>query len=174
MIHFRDSILQSQHSDALDQKFTVQDVLIETILKEIELDRNGDIIDRPTVKSCVDMLLAIPEPSGQSAKAELDEQWYTSALQADFDKAARDDQYYTSTLEAGFLRASLIYYQSERNSWLREASVDSYHRMTKARVTEELSLCRSILPESTAVKVAQILEDMSRERSDDVARGNEM
>lgn len=101
----------------------------------MEFDRNGDIIDRRLIKSCVDVFLDISESAGET----------------------EGDSFYISALESDFLQTSREFYRAERSAWLRESTPSSYLRHIKKRVLEEENRCRSTLPESTTVKILKIL-----------------
>ena len=134
-MRFRNRILQARLDNQREHGITVQEILKEIILKQMEFDRNGDIIDRRLIKSCVDVFLDISESAGET----------------------EGDSFYISALESDFLQTSREFYRAERSAWLRESTPSSYLRHIKKRVLEEENRCRSTLPESTTVKILKIL-----------------
>ncbi|KAL1640121.1 hypothetical protein SLS58_007235 [Diplodia intermedia] len=133
---FRDNILRSppnpSHSD-----LTVQDLLNRIILDQIQMERNGDVIDKHLIKSCVYMLESLYE----TMKEDLNQRLYVTAFEQHFLDASRD------------------FYRTEGDTLLRESDAGAYCRHTSRRLREEVDRCRSTLSETTKSKIERVVEE---------------
>ncbi|EON63774.1 hypothetical protein W97_03002 [Coniosporium apollinis CBS 100218] len=133
---FRDCILLSKSSSEADS-LTILAILNGIILDQIQMERDGDIIDKHLIKSCVYMLEGLYE-----ADQEVEEQ-----------------RLYVTSFETDFLNASREFYRKEGEFLLRESDAGAYCRHTQRRITEEQDRCRSTLSETTTPKIEQVVED---------------
>lgn len=137
---FRDCVLKSQSgpSDAVDPKLnTVLSVIVNTMLDQIQMERDGDIIDKSMLKGCTQVLEGM-----YVGKAEIDE-----------------EKLYHKCFEPRFLEESRKFYKQESERMLQDTDAGSYCRQTKKRLVEEQDRCRSSLSESTRPKIDQIVAD---------------
>ena len=136
MALFRDYILRSTTSDTSDSP-TLLVILANVILEQIQMERDGDIIDKHLIKSCVYML----------------ESLYETTLEKE------DQKLYITSFEEDFLNASREFYRAEGDSLVRESDAGTYCRHTKRRITEEHDRCRSTLSHTTTAKIEKVVED---------------
>ncbi len=112
-------------------------VLNGTILEQIQMERDGDIIDKHLIKSCVYMLEGL----------------YETTLERE------EEKLYLTAFEQEFLIASREFYNVEGESLIRQSDAGSYCRHTKKRLVEEQDRCRSTLSVLTALKIQVVVED---------------
>jgi len=134
MVLFRDEILRSQISE-LDNRIVLS-LLNHVILEQIQMERDGDVIDKHLIKSCVHML---------------------DGLHAD-DLESEDQRLYHVSFEQEYLQMSKIFYRTEAENILRESSAGAYCRHAKKRIREEEDRCRATLLESTTPKIRAVVE----------------
>ena len=132
---FRDQILRS--SVSLQDNVTIARVLNFVILDQIQMEREGDIIDKNLIRSCVYMLEGLYENEEEEESTKL----------------------YLTAFEPEFLRVSRDFYQSEARMLLRDSDAGTFCRHTRKRVNEEQDRCRSTLSLLTAPKIKAVIED---------------
>jgi len=132
---FRDHILRSSISS--QENVTIAMVLNFVILDQIQMEREGDIIDKNLIRSCVYMLEGLYENEEEEESTKL----------------------YLTDFEPNFLRASRDFYQSEGQMLLRDSDAGTFCRHTRKRVNEEQDRCRSTLSPLTAPKIKGVIED---------------
>jgi cullin 3 len=107
------------------------------MLDQIQMERDGDAIEKSMLKSCTKMLEGI-----YIAKTETE-----------------DQRLYNVCFEPQFMEASRHFYAQESERMLRECDAGTYCRLTKRRLVEEQDRCRSTLSESTRPKIEQIVAE---------------
>lgn len=131
---FRDSILLAPlDKDAPNMLELTNDI----ILRQIALERAGDIIDKSLIRSCVAMLEGL----------------FASTLEIE------EERLYLTSFEPLFLEASREHYQAEAKKLLDEADAATYCRRASRRISEESDRCQSTLSQSTAPKIIKVVED---------------
>jgi cullin 3 len=142
MALFRDDVLKSRISkddpnnpDA-DHR-AVLDLLNRVILDQIQMERDGDVIDKHLIKSCVYMLESLYDDESDS----------------------RDQRLYHLSFEREYLAMSRQFYRDEAESLIREADAGAYCRHARRRLYEEQDRCQSTLLESTADKILKVVEE---------------
>ncbi|PVH99033.1 Cullin-domain-containing protein [Periconia macrospinosa] len=135
MILFRNEILNSPVSDT-DQRF-ILGLLNHVILEQIQMERDGDVVDKHLIKSCVHML---------------------DGLHAD-DMESDDQRLYNVSFEQEYLATSRDFYQTEAEALLRESDAGAYCRHARRRIHEEADRCRSTLLESTMPRIQKVVEE---------------
>jgi cullin 3 len=135
MVLFRDEILQSPTS-ANDGRL-VLGLLSHVILEQIQMERDGDVIDKHLIKSCVHML---------------------DGLHAD-DIESEDQRLYNVSFEQEYLDTSRAFYRAEAELMLRESDAGNYCRRARKRIHEEDDRCRATLLESTTPKIQKVVEE---------------
>lgn len=101
------------------------------------MERDGDIIDKALIRSCVYMLEGLYESEDEE----------------------EDSKLYLTSFEPEFIEASRRFYQGEGKSLLQEADAGTFCRHTKRRVNEEQDRCRSTLSLLTSPKIRAVIED---------------
>lgn len=134
MVLFRDEILNSPLFPT-DERF-VLGLLNHVILEQIQMERDGDVIDKHLIKSCVHML---------------------DGLHAD-DLESDDQRLYHVSFEREYLATSRDFYRAESADMLRESDAGAYCKRAKQRIHEEQDRCRATLMECTTSKIREVVE----------------
>jgi cullin 3 len=118
---------------------TIEKLLVRFILQQINLERQGDLIDRKLIKSCIRMMqeYSIPNEAGEQTPASL--------IDIEFGPS--------------FLETSQEFYKMEAVAWRRESTAVLCGKHEKARISEERARCRSILPNSSTLHIISIIEE---------------
>lgn len=107
----------------------IQDCLRETLLKLIDKERRGEIVDRLFIKNVCQMLMILG----------------ASVYQDDF--------------ERHFLRVSAEFYKLESEKFLAENSASVYIWKVEARINEERERARHCLDSSSEPHIVQVVEE---------------
>ena len=134
---FRDHILRSRLASS-DQGLITFDILNSVILDQISMERDGDVINRHLIRSCMYMLEGLYESDDENEHEKL----------------------YLSTFEPAFIQGSRNFYQNECNNLLREGDASSWLKQTKKRFTEEEDRCQTTISNLTSVKIARVIENV--------------
>lgn len=126
---FRDHILRNP-------QYKIGKALNTVILDQIKMERDGDIIDHATIRSCVYMLEALYETEDES----------------------ENEKVYLTSFEGEFLRASSVFYAAEANRLLRECDAATYLRKADKRLHEEYSRSHDTLSTLTEPKIRAVVE----------------
>ena len=135
MGQFRDYVLRAPLLN--NSQLTIFKVLNAVILDQIRMDRDGDMIDKQLLKSCVYMMEGL----------------YLN------DEEEESTRLYLTSFEPEFLSASREFYQKEGTSLLQEADAGTFCKHAKRRVSEEQDRCRSTLSILTQPKIREVVED---------------
>ncbi|KAG5933065.1 hypothetical protein E4U59_007076 [Claviceps monticola] len=131
---FRDHILRSclnANSSSL-----VIDMLISVMLDQIDMEREGDVIDRNLIRSCSRMLNSLYDTEDESESHKL----------------------YTTVFEPRFLGNSETFYGAECQRLLREADASTWLRHTQRRLNEEADRCGTTIEPETLSKVSTVID----------------
>ncbi|KAF5006161.1 hypothetical protein FDECE_7436 [Fusarium decemcellulare] len=131
---FRDHILRSCLNSNSNE--VVIDILISVILDQIDMEREGDIIDRNLIRSCSRMLSCLYETEEES----------------------ENDKLYLTVFEPRFLDNSKNYYAAECDKLLRESDAGAWLRHTQQRLKEEMDRCGTTIEVETLPKVTQTID----------------
>ncbi|KAJ3413350.1 hypothetical protein HDV05_008132 [Chytridiales sp. JEL 0842] len=129
---FRDHILFSKD-------YPIREQTTNTLLNQILLEREGEIIDRHTIKSVVDMLLSLtpgPQPKGASLSSV-----------------------YEAVFEQAFLESSKAFYALESETLLRTCDARDFLMRVEQRLEEEERRTQHCLSMKTEPKIRGILEE---------------
>lgn len=135
MVLFRFEILGSQLSKT-DAR-TILGLLNHIILDQIQMERDGDVIDKTLIRSCVWMLDALHEDNLEGEEHRL----------------------YNTSFEVEYLESSRLFYQGESELLLRDSDAGAYCRHARRRIYEEDERCKQTLLESSAPKIQKVVED---------------
>ncbi|CAM1506650.1 Fc.00g062910.m01.CDS01 [Cosmosporella sp. VM-42] len=131
---FRDHILRScLNANTRDM---VMDILISVILDQIDMEREGDIIDRNLIRSCSRMLSCLYENEEEN----------------------ENDKLYLTVFEPRFLENSKEFYERECEKLLRESDASSWLRHTQQRLKEEIDRCGTTIELETLPKVTKVID----------------
>lgn len=135
MVLFRCEILASPVSDT-DAR-TILTLLNLIILDQIQMERDGDIIDKNLIRSCVWMLEGLHDDKVQSEEQRL----------------------YNTSFEVEYLESSKKFYCGESELLLRDADAGAYCKHARQRIYEEDERCKQTLLESTGPKIQKVVEN---------------
>lgn len=135
MMLFRDDILKTPTSDAEGR--LVLGLLTHVILDQIQMERDGDVIDKHLIKSCVYMLEGLH----------------------DDDKESEELRLYNVSFEREYLDTSREFYRQEAELLLRDSDAGAYCRHARRRIYEEEERCKSTLLETTSPRIQKVVED---------------
>lgn len=127
---FRDHILRNP-------QYKIGRALNTVILDQIKMERDGDIIDHATIRSCVYMLEALYETEDEN----------------------ESEKVYLTSFEGEFLSASTAFYAAEANRLLRECDAATYLRKADKRLREEYSRSHDTLSTLTEPKIRAVVEE---------------
>ncbi|KAJ9157558.1 Cullin-domain-containing protein [Pleurostoma richardsiae] len=133
---FRDHILRSSLSQ-LDYDGVLMDVLNSVILDLINMEREGDVIDKNLLRNCIAMLEDLYETDDEND----------------------DDKLYLTCFEPVFLESSQQFYQRECLRLVREADAATWLRHTQQRLLEEKERCDTTVSKLTTEKIAKVVEE---------------
>ena len=119
-----------------DHQISILQILNAVILDQIRMDREGDIIDKSLLKSCVYMLEGLYETEEEEESMKL----------------------YLTSFEREFLRSSEEFYAHEGSTLLLDADAGTFCRHAKKRIKEEEDRCRSTLSPLTLPKIRTVVE----------------
>lgn len=114
----------------------MSDVLVSVILGQVRLEREGDLIDKTLIRSCVYLLESLYETDEEDESTKL----------------------YLTAFEPDFLSASRAFYHAEGQTLLRNVDAGSYCRHVKRRISEESDRCHSTLSALTLPKIKAVID----------------
>jgi cullin 3 len=132
---FRDHILRSQLA-ATGSDLITFDILNSVILDMISMERDGDVINKAIIRSCIYMLEGLYESDEENESEKL----------------------YLTTFEPAFLNASRDFYQKECTALLRDSDASTWLRQTRKRLEEEETRTQTTISMLTSQKIAKVLE----------------
>lgn len=136
---FRDHILRNSLGSAaeqLDRPFVIFDIVNAVMLDLINMERDGDIIDRSLLRQISSMLEDLYETDDELENAKL----------------------YLTVFEPRFLAASEAFYKNECEKLLRESDASTWLRHTQRRLGEERDRCNTSLSILTTDKITSVVE----------------
>jgi len=136
---FRDNILRANlgASGDHDTGYKVFDILNATIIDQINMEREGDVIDKALLRSCISMLECLFETDEENEKERL----------------------YLTTFEPYYERTSRDFYRAECEKLLREADASAWLRQTQRRLAEEAARCQTTVSPLSKEKIAHVIDE---------------
>ncbi|KAM3467387.1 Cullin-3 [Beauveria bassiana D1-5] len=131
---FRDNILRSCLNK--DSESLVVDILITVMLDQIDMEREGDIIDRNLIRSCSRMLSSLYEAEDENELTKL----------------------YLVLFEPRFLENSQAFYSRECQELLQVADSCRWLRHAKKRLEEEKDRCGTTIEPETETKITSVID----------------
>ncbi|PNY27280.1 Cullin-3 [Tolypocladium capitatum] len=131
---FRDHILRSCLNENTSQ--LVIDILISVMLDQINMEREGDIIDRNLIRTCSRMLSCLYETEDENENKTL----------------------YLTVFENRFLAKSNEYYEQESQRLLRDADASTWLRHTQRRLNEEVDRCGTTIELETLPQILRVID----------------
>ncbi|KAL8981560.1 MAG: hypothetical protein Q9177_005532 [Variospora cf. flavescens] len=135
MGQFRDYVLRTPLPD--HESMTIASLLYRVILDQIQMDRDGDIVNTALLRSCAYMLEGLYETEDEQEQYKL----------------------YITSFEPEFLAASEEYYRSEGEALVAKGDASSFCRHARQAATDEEDRCRSTLSTLTAPKIKRVVEN---------------
>ncbi|PFH60628.1 hypothetical protein XA68_10639 [Ophiocordyceps unilateralis] len=132
---FRDHILRSCLNANSSQ--LVVDLVISVMLDQIDMEREGDVIDRYLVRSCSRMLSCLYETEDENENKTL----------------------YLTVFQDRFLASSHDFYSRECLRLMRDADASTWLRHTQRRLSEEVDRCRTTIESETLPHVLAVIEE---------------
>ncbi|KAI9483305.1 MAG: Cullin [Benjaminiella poitrasii] len=123
---FRDKVVRSQ-------KYPIQKHLISAMLTQIQLERNGDVIDRSALQSAVAMLVELNDPEAHNTVYAVD-------------------------FEVEYLETSTSFYQIESQKLVSSYDAPEFMRKVEKRLEEEYERTVHCLSMGTEPKIRIIVE----------------
>ncbi len=133
---FRDHILRAWLDPTNPEGASVFAILNAVILDHINMERDGDMVDRNLLRHCIAMLEVLYETD-----AELEH-----------------EKLYLTSFEGAFLENSRDFYRKECARLLREGDARVWLRHTFRRLTEEYDRCKTTTSMLTETKIAAVVE----------------
>ncbi|KAK8088174.1 Cullin family protein [Apiospora hydei] len=130
---FRDHILRAstQESDCI-----VFDIFNATILDQINMEREGDVIDKGLLRSCTTMLESLHKT----------------------DEENEDEKLYFEVFEPVFLDSSHAFYKNECDRLLQEGDAATWLRHTQRRLDEESDRCATTISLMSLPRILAVVE----------------
>lgn len=137
---FRDEVIGKEQTDVdSSQKVKIREAMVRVLLDTVQMDRQGDQIDKPLIKANIDMLEFLPVS----------------------DNDAESSRLYSTIFEPQFLRESRAFFKAEGQNWLRDGDAASWCRNAQKMLGEELGRCRYTLSEKSGLGVKQaVIEEL--------------
>ncbi|TLD05570.1 uncharacterized protein PgNI_09335 [Pyricularia grisea] len=133
---FRDHLVNPNTVVGHDRTFSLFDILSTVILDHIDMEREGDVINRSLIHSCVKMLEDLYET----------------------DEEMDADRLYLVRFEPHLLEASRTFYRNEALKLLRNGDASVWIRQTHRRLLEEEERCRTTLSTLSIEKMTRAVE----------------
>jgi cullin 3 len=134
---FRDYVLLADSQSNESSLSSVLLILNAIVLEQIQMERDGDVINKAAIKNCINMLEGLYLSGSENEEQRL----------------------YITEFEPGFLAASRTFYQREGELLMREGNAETYSEKVTKRIVEEQERCRSTLSESTSAKIVAVVEE---------------
>ncbi|CRK31196.1 hypothetical protein BN1708_005385 [Verticillium longisporum] len=131
---YRDRILRSSLNDNAD--YTIFDILNSVVLDLVNMERDGEVIDRYMIKNSIKMLDSLYEDDNENINQKL----------------------YTTTFEPVFLQSTAAYYAKECQRLLDEGDASVWLPQTERRLSEEVDRCETTLHRDTKEQCIKIVE----------------
>jgi cullin 3 len=135
MAIFRDCVIRSNVRSDLD--YAVGDVLKDTVLFMIQLERAGHVIERPLIRHCIYMLEGLYENITEEESSKL----------------------YLTMFEPAFIETSRSFYRTEGQRILEMADAATFCKIATNRITEERERCLYTLSTLTESKIKDVLDE---------------
>ncbi|KAM0814642.1 hypothetical protein AB5N19_00432 [Seiridium cardinale] len=136
---FRDQILRNgpRSADGRSVLCTISAILNATIIDHINMEREGDAVDKSLLRSCVGMLESLHQS----------------------DDELEDEKLYITDFEPVYLQKSREFYKAECDRLLAEADARAWLRYTQRRLQEEQGRCMTTVSAMTKDRIAKVLDE---------------
>ncbi|KAJ3330483.1 Cullin-3, partial [Blyttiomyces sp. JEL0837] len=151
---FRDNVLRST-------KFPIKQKTVETVLHQIFVEREGEVIDRGVMKSVTDMMVNLNAPVGRPTTTSSS----SSSTTSNSATLSGPHTVYDLDIEQDLLKSTREYYTRESELIVRSYDAREFLVKVERRLSEEEQRCRHYLGAGTEGKVRIILEEVLIERN---------
>ncbi|KAK4190560.1 hypothetical protein QBC35DRAFT_74395 [Podospora australis] len=137
---FRDHILKyglATGAEDMDGHLIVFDIINAVVLDLINMERDGDIVNRNLLRKVTSML----------------EELYET------DEEHENQKLYLTVFEPRFLEASRLFYRAQCEKLLRESDAGAWLRHTQRRLREEQERCQTSLSILTVDNITKVVEE---------------
>lgn len=134
MMLFRIHVLESPFSE--DSGVNILAVLEKVMLDMIQMERSGELIDRPLIRACAYMLEGL----------------YTTYTEDENSKL------YLTSFEPKFLEASKSFYRAEGQAFVANGDASSFCSQARKRLKEEEQRCQQTLSMLTEPKIKTVVD----------------
>lgn len=132
---FRDHVLRSKLT-SVDVELNTFDIATSVLLGQIQMEREGDVIDKNLIRSCIYMMEGLYETDDDNENEKL----------------------YLTVFEPAFIQASEVFYQNECDGLLRDSDASTWLRQTDRRLSEEADRCETTISQLSEAKIAHVVE----------------
>jgi cullin 3 len=132
---FRDCVLYSHTSSQEEGMQNILSVLVSIMLSQIQMERDGDVIDKGNIKACTQMLCNL----------------YLDSTETD------ENQLYVVHFEPAFLQQTQRFFSQEAERLLGSLDCESYCAEVWRRIESEEGRCQTTISGQTKEKVKQIV-----------------
>jgi cullin 3 len=134
MCLFRDHVLRAIVPNT---EKTLYKIFESTVLFMVQLERSGEIIDRPLIRHCIYMLEGLYETYEEEESSKL----------------------YLTVFEPAFLELSKVFYRSEGTRLLETADAATFCRTTSERISEEEERCNATVSKFSELRVKAVIDE---------------
>lgn len=134
LLAFGEFIHNFHYVGAEGKTTTLQQVLVQFFMEQLDRHRSGDIVDMNLLEKTATC-------------------FRVASQHLPFDKSPYH------ALEAGILEGTRAFYGEEARVWSKHASAAQYSSQVSGRVSEEIERCATILGEQSAKKVGEVVKD---------------
>ncbi|KAJ5720818.1 uncharacterized protein N7483_008752 [Penicillium malachiteum] len=139
MAAFRDKVLGADiHTENKETNTTIMELFKSTVLYMIQLEREGQLIERNLIKHCTKMM----------------ENLYKTAAEEEGSKL------YLTDFEPAFLKASTDFYTAEGERLLEAGDAVFFCRAVSRRIVEEQERARTTISKLSEPKILQVIDDV--------------
>ncbi|KAF3762637.1 Cullin-domain-containing protein [Cryphonectria parasitica EP155] len=131
---YRDNILRFEFP-SIEGPLT--NVINAVVLDLINMDRDGEIVDRNLVKRVLVMYEQLAET----------------------DETIDDNRLYITTFEPAYIEAARQYYAQEADRLLQDGDAGTWIRQTNRRLQEEVARCETTVSKLSQAKILAVVED---------------
>lgn len=136
---FREHVLKNSLGTVaaeIGHQFVIFDILNAVVLDLINMERDGDVIDRNLLRKITSML----------------EDLYQT------DDEIENQKLYLTVFEPQYIHNSTIFYRNECEKLVRESNASAWLRHTQKRLTQEQERCETTISILTQDKIARVVQ----------------
>ncbi|KAI9889345.1 MAG: Cullin-3 [Vezdaea aestivalis] len=137
MLIFRDNILRwYNETDSAHDYVTVENLLHTIVLDQIGMEREGEVINKSLVRSCVYLMEGLYESENE----------------------ALDEKIYLTAFEPKFVSTSREYYRANARSTLDNSDSITYLKHVQKCLDDEAGRCKTTVSDMSSRKIEMVIE----------------